>query len=139
MKEYNKVLDAQEKLRQEEKERRVARQKQLMEKMKETVLAQQEAKGQEDEIRAARQKEEADLRALEIAVNKQEKLEAMRSETRDYLLKQMQDKTDKRQQALELKKLQVYDKHNRLSFLLEVLRSIYKWTHPYFIKLMIMI
>ncbi|CAD7926755.1 unnamed protein product [Amoebophrya sp. A120] len=106
MKEYAKLLERQEAARKEEQQARADRQKSLMDKMKNTVMAQAAAKGQEDEIRAAKQKEEADLRALEMAVNKQMKLEAMRAETRDYLLKQMQIKNERKQQSLELKKLQ---------------------------------
>lgn len=82
------------------------KQKKLLEKMKQTVMAQAEAKGQEDEIRAAKQKEEADLRALEASLLKQKKLEELRHSNRDYILKQMQSKTERKQQALELKKLQ---------------------------------
>ena len=43
---------------------------------------------------------------LEATVNKQEQLSRLRHDTRDYLLKQMQDKADRKAQALELKKLQ---------------------------------
>ncbi|CAD7938961.1 unnamed protein product [Amoebophrya sp. A25] len=106
MKEYQALLEKQEKARLAEKEARAGRQKELMDRMKDTVMAQAQAKGQEDDIRAAKQKEEADLRALEIAVNKQQKLEAMRAETRDYLLKQIAVKNDMKQQSLELKKMQ---------------------------------
>merc|ERR1711861_72970 len=77
-----------------------------MDRMQATVGAQAAAKGAEDEIRAAKQKEEADIRTLELEVNKQRKLKQMREENRDYLLKQMQAKADKKTQALELKKMQ---------------------------------
>lgn len=58
MKEYNKLMDKQAKEREAEKEARVARQKLLMEKMANTVMAQAESKGKEDEERALAQKEE---------------------------------------------------------------------------------
>merc|ERR1712164_57190 len=101
MKDYNKVLDRQAKEREAEKQARVDRQKKLMDKMQATVFAQAATKGAEDEIRAAKQKEEADIRTLELEVNKQRKLKQMREENRDYLLKQMQAKADKKTQALE--------------------------------------
>jgi len=106
MKDYNKLMDKQAKEREAEKQARVDRQKALMDKMQATVGAQAAAKGAEDEIRAAKQKEEADIRTLELEVNKQRKLKQMREENRDYLLKQMQAKADKKTQALELKKMQ---------------------------------
>lgn len=106
MKDYNKLMDKQAKEREAEKQARVDRQKTLMDKMQATVGAQAAAKGAEDEIRAAKQKEEADIRTLELEVNKQRKLKQMREENRDYLLKQMQAKADKKTQALELKKMQ---------------------------------
>lgn len=106
MKDYNKLMDKQAKEREAEKQARVDRQKKLMDKMQATVGAQAAAKGAEDEIRAAKQKEEADIRTLELEVNKQRKLKQMREENRDYLLKQMQAKADKKTQALELKKMQ---------------------------------
>merc|ERR1712048_1039755 len=76
--------------------------------MKQTVHAQAEGKTKEDEARAAHQKEEADKRACEAALTKQLKLEALRADTIDYLRQQMQLKREKKQQALELKKVQAH-------------------------------
>merc|ERR1719199_668278 len=106
MKEYNRILDAQEQSRAAELEARMEKQRVLMEKMKENVVAQQQAKGDEDAMRAERQKAEADARALEMERNKHEKLQNMRAETQAFLFKQMAEKDDKKRQALELKQLQ---------------------------------
>merc|ERR1711937_809343 len=56
--------------------------------------------------RAAKQKEEADQRAIEMERNKEEKLKQMRHETQAFLFKQMAEKDEKKEQALELKRLQ---------------------------------
>merc|ERR1711904_439238 len=80
--------------------------KALMEKMKENVQKQQQKKGDEDARRAARQKEEADKRAIEMERNKEAKLKEMRHETQSFLFKQMFEKDEKKEQALELKRLQ---------------------------------
>merc|ERR1719199_2353365 len=106
MKEYNRILDAQEQARAAELEARMEKQRVLMEKMKENVVAQQQAKGDEDAMRAERQKAEADARALEMERNKQEKLHSMRADTQAFLFKQMAEKDDKKRQTLELKRLQ---------------------------------
>jgi len=106
MKQQNKLMEEQDKAKAAEKEARMARQKALMERMKKTVMAQAQAKGQEDEIRAAKQKEEADLRAMENALIKQTKLKELRCDIRDYQLTQIAIKSENKQSALELKKLQ---------------------------------
>merc|ERR1711904_690721 len=85
---------------------RMDKQKALMEKMKENVQKQQKKKGDEDARRAAKQKEEADARAIEMERNKEEKLKQMRHETQNFLFKQMAEKDEKKEQALELKRLQ---------------------------------
>merc|ERR1712182_169251 len=82
------------------------KQKALMEKMKDNVIKQQQKKGDEDYRRAAKQKEEADLRAIEMERNKEAKLKEMRYETQNFLFKQMAEKDEKKEQALELKRLQ---------------------------------
>merc|ERR1712188_291153 len=102
MKEYNRILDQQEEMRAQELQARMDKQKALMEKMKENVIKQQQAKGDEDALRAERQKREADARALEMDRNKKEKLQSMRGETQAFLFKQMAEKDEKKQQALEL-------------------------------------
>merc|ERR1719327_2610848 len=106
MKEYNRILDQQEEMRAQELQARMDKQKSLMEKMKENVQKQQKAKGDEDARRAAKQKEEADARAIEMERNKEEKLKQMRHETQAFLFKQMAEKDEKKEQALELKRLQ---------------------------------
>merc|ERR1719217_1453240 len=106
MKEYNRILDQQEEMRAQELQARMDKQKALMEKMKENVQKQQKAKGDEDARRAAKQKEEADARAIEMERNKEERLKQMRHETHNFLFKQMAEKDEKKEQALELKRLQ---------------------------------
>merc|ERR1712093_947286 len=106
LKEYNRVLDQQEEARAMELQERMDKQKRLMERMKENVIKQQQAKGDEDALRAERQKAEADARAVEMDRNKKEKLKSMRGETQAFLFKQMAEKDEKKQQALELKRLQ---------------------------------
>lgn len=106
MREYNRILDMQEAQRATEIEGRLTRQKELMEKMKQNIVAQQEAKGNEDANRAARQREEADTRAVEMERNKAEKLHQMRLETQDFLFAQMEEKEARKMHAVELKRLQ---------------------------------
>merc|ERR1711959_520274 len=106
MKEYNRILDQQEEMRAQELQARMDKQKALMEKMKENVQKQQQKKGDEDARRAAKQKEEADARAIEMERNKEAKLKEMRYETQNFLFKQMAEKDEKKEQALELKRLQ---------------------------------
>jgi len=106
MKEYNRILDQQEEMRAQELQGRMDKQKALMEKMKENVQKQQKKKGDEDARRAAKQKEEADARAIEMERNKECKLKEMRHDTQSFLFKQMAEKDEKKEQAMELKRLQ---------------------------------
>merc|ERR1719327_398775 len=106
MAEYNRILDQQEEMRAQELQARMDKQKALMEKMKDNVQKQQQKKGDEDARRAARQKEEADARAIEMERNKEAKLKEMRHDTQAFLFKQMAEKDEKKEQALELKRLQ---------------------------------
>merc|ERR1711959_861267 len=106
MKEYNRILDQQEEMRAQELQARMDKQKALMEKMKENVQKQQAKKGDEDARRAMKQKEEADARAIEMERNKEAKLKGMRYDTQAFLFKQMAEKDEKKEQALELKRLQ---------------------------------
>merc|ERR1712139_310865 len=106
MKEYNRILAQQEEMRAQELQARMDKQKALMEKMKDNVQKQQQKKGDEDARRAAKQKEEADARAIEMERNKEAKLKEMRHETQAFLFKQMAEKDEKKEQALELKRLQ---------------------------------
>merc|ERR1711937_93644 len=106
MKEYNRILDQQEEMRAQELQARMDKQKALMEKMKENVQKQQAKKGDEDARRAAKQKEEADQRAIEMERNKEAKLKEMRHDTQSFLFKQMSEKDERKEQALELKRLQ---------------------------------
>merc|ERR1711924_16123 len=79
-------------MRAQELQARMDKQKALMEKMKENVQKQQ--------------KEEGDQRAIEMERNKEAKLREMRHETQAFLFKQMAEKDEKKEQALELKRLQ---------------------------------
>jgi len=106
MKEYNRILDQQEEMRAQELQARMDKQKALMEKMKENVQKQQKKKGDEDARRADKQKQEADQRAIEMERNKEAKLKEMRHDTQSFLFKQMAEKDEKKEQALELKRLQ---------------------------------
>merc|ERR1711966_7180 len=108
MREYNKILDQQEAERAEKLEQRIARQKMLMDKMKETVQKQQSGANAEDARRALKQKEEADARAIEMERNKEAKLRQMRLETQDFLFAQMDEKEGRKEQAYELKRLQAH-------------------------------
>lgn len=106
MREYNRILDAQDAKRAAELDARLNRQKDLMERMKESVVAVQGAKEEEDARRAERQKQEADTRALELETQKKAKLAQMRLETQDFLFQQMLEKEDRKEAAFELKRLQ---------------------------------
>merc|ERR1719161_1002580 len=59
IREYNKVLDAQDELRQKEVQKRREKQVELAEKMKEIVAQAKVSSGNEDQILASKQKEEA--------------------------------------------------------------------------------
>ncbi|KAF4669892.1 hypothetical protein FOL47_002323 [Perkinsus chesapeaki] len=106
MAEYNRILDAQEKARKDELEARVARQKALMEAMKETVVKEQNAKANEMLERADKQQAEANARAEERDRLKEERLRDMRHQTQDYLFQQMAEKESRKKHAQMLKDLQ---------------------------------
>jgi len=103
---YTKLLLEQEEEKKRELERRNARQKELMEKMKSTVAKAAASKGAEDERRANAQRQEKEDLALENEQNKVAKLKKMREETRDYVLMQMAIKHGRRQEHAEVKDAQ---------------------------------
>jgi hypothetical protein len=106
MREYNRILDAQEAARAAELDARVTRQKELMEKMKESVFDVQGAKDKADALRAEQQKQASDAKAESDANAKAEKLKQLRLDTQDFLFRQMLEKEDRKEQAYELKRLQ---------------------------------
>merc|ERR1719160_2363446 len=99
MAEYNKKVEEEERKRAREMEEREARQKHLMDRMQNSVLAQQESKADEDANRARQQRLEADKRALELERNKEAKLREMAQFTQKFLLQQMAEKKEKKMTA----------------------------------------
>merc|ERR1719199_1573110 len=85
MKEYNRILDAQEQSRAAELEARMEKQRVLMEKMKENVVAQQQAKGDEDAMRAERQKAEKDDKKRQALELKRLQASILEADTAEYM------------------------------------------------------
>lgn len=108
MREYNKILDAQEEERSNELQNRMGKQKALMEQMQANVAQVQQAKGDDDERRVRAQQEEGDRCAFEAEMNKQSRLKQMKQETQAFLFKQMAEKDDRKNNDLELKGLQAH-------------------------------
>jgi len=106
MREYNRILDAQEEERASEMQNRMGKQKALMEQMQANVAQVQQAKGDDDERRVRAQQEEADRCAFEAEMNKQSRLKQMKQETQAFLFRQMAEKDDRKNNDLELKGLQ---------------------------------
>merc|ERR1719262_2051516 len=106
MKEYNKMLDAQDEAKKKEAEVRREKQVQLAEKMKVIVAQQNASKGDLDQQLASRQKEEADSRAMAAIQYKEDRLREMRMQNQAFLFQQMAEKEERKQNEKDLKKLQ---------------------------------
>ncbi|CAD7925657.1 unnamed protein product [Amoebophrya sp. A25] len=103
---YTKLLQQQEEEKKQLLAARNARQKELMEKMKQTVAKAAADRGAEDERRANAQRKEKEDLMTELEANKVEKLKKMREDTRDYVLLQMAEKNAKKIKHLEVKAAQ---------------------------------
>jgi len=74
LQEFNRLLDKNEEERAAELEARLAKQKDLMEKMKADMAKKDQQSGDEDAMRARKQQEEADARYDEMETKKQARL-----------------------------------------------------------------
>lgn len=106
MREYNRVLDAQEAQRAAEMEARVQRQAMLMKKLQVSVLDVEKAAGDNDEQRATAQQEEQDRHFFEAESLKQRRLRELRFENQSYLKKQMDEKEGRRQEERDIQGIQ---------------------------------
>merc|ERR1719262_1476873 len=106
MKEYNKMLDAQDEAKKKEAEVRREKQVQLAEKMKVIVAQQNASKGDLDQQLASRQKEEADARAVAAIQYKEDRLREMRMQNQAFLFQQMAEKEERKKNEKDLKRLQ---------------------------------
>jgi hypothetical protein len=106
MKEYNKMLDAQDDRKKVEAAQRREKQVELAEKMKVIVAQQNASKGDLDQQLATRQKEEADARAVACIQYKEDRLREMRMQNQAFLFQQMAEKEERKQNEKDLKKLQ---------------------------------
>lgn len=106
MKEYNKMLDAQDAAKKKEVEVRRVKQVQLAEKMKVIVAQQNASKGDLDQQIATMQKEEADGRAIAALQFKEDRLKEMRMQNQAFLFQQMAEKEERKKEEKELKMLQ---------------------------------
>merc|ERR1719254_331654 len=97
MREYNRILDEQEEQRQEELAQRLARQGELMQKLQANVAAVQKGAGDNDAQRALAQQEEMDRHFFEAEGLKQQRLKQLRYENQAYLMKQMEEKDEKKE------------------------------------------
>merc|ERR1712054_156655 len=103
---YNNLLDKQDEERAEELANRMERQKQLMDKMKESVAAASQQASDNDATRAAAQQEEMDRHYYEAEKAKQRRLKQMRYENKEYLFKQMDEKHSRKDDDKELGAIQ---------------------------------
>merc|ERR1711903_359163 len=102
----NRILDEQEEQRAEELSNRMARQKDLMDKLQANVQQQAKESGDNDAKRAAAQQEEMDTRYAEAERVKQGRLKQLRFETQAYLFKQMAEKDGRKNEEKELQNIQ---------------------------------
>merc|ERR1712151_40040 len=106
MREYNRILDEQEEQRAEELAARMARQKDLMEKLQENVAAQAKDAGDNDAKRANMQQAEMDRHYFEAEKTKMQRLKQMRLENQAYLLRQMGEKDGRKEEDRSLANIQ---------------------------------
>jgi len=106
MREYNRILDEQEQQRADELAARMARQKNLMEKLQANVAAQAKDAGDNDAQRANAQQAEMDRHYFEAEKTKQQRLKQMRLENQAYLLRQMGEKDGRKEEERTLANIQ---------------------------------
>lgn len=105
IREYNALIEKQEKERQTELDRRLERQRLLIRKMEENVLKTIQTKADDDNQRALMQQAERDARDIEIEKFKQANLSRMRQEMIDMLHSQMTEKHSRKREEAELRNL----------------------------------
>merc|ERR1712014_165784 len=103
---YNRILDEQEEQRAEELAARMARQKELMEKLQANVSAQAKDAGNNDAKRANLQQAEMDRHYFEAEKTKMQRLKQMRLENQAYLLRQMGEKDGRKEDERTLANIQ---------------------------------
>jgi hypothetical protein len=106
MREYNRILDEQEAQRAAELEARLAKQKDLMEKLQANVSAQAKDAGDNDAKRANAQQAEMDRHYFEAEHTKMTRLKQMRLENQNYLLRQMGEKDGRKDEEKMLSNIQ---------------------------------
>eukprot|EP00921_Rhytidocystis_pertsovi_P008113 GHVQ01013366.1.p1 GENE.GHVQ01013366.1~~GHVQ01013366.1.p1 ORF type:complete len:254 (-),score=54.67 GHVQ01013366.1:586-1347(-) len=103
----NEAVEAQREAQKEaEMNSRLMRQKQLMDRMADTVVKITDQKDEIAATRAQRQQEVASAKQLERESKKAQELKKMREETRDFLFKQMAEKSERKIAESESKRRQ---------------------------------
>ena len=105
IREYNALIEHQEKERQAELDRRLERQKLLIRKMEENVMKTIQAQADDDNQRALMQQAEREARDLEIEKFKQHNLARMRQEMITTLHEQMKEKDNRKREDADLRDL----------------------------------
>merc|ERR1712014_16194 len=103
---YNRILDEQEEQRAEELSNRMARQKELMDKLQANVMGQAKDAGNNDAKRANMQQAEMDRHYFEAEKTKMQRLKQMRLENQAYLLRQMGEKDGRKEEERTLANIQ---------------------------------
>jgi len=106
MREYNRILDEQEEQRAEELANRMARQKELMDKLQANVVAQAKDAGDNDAKRANLQQAEMDRHYFEAEKTKMQRLKQMRLENQAYIMRQMGEKDGRKEEERTLANIQ---------------------------------
>jgi len=106
MREYNRLLDEQEAQRFAELNARVTKQKEIADRMEQTVIKAQKAKGDDEALRYMRQQMEADAKSEEKQLRAAAEKASWERATQQFLREQMEEKREKKRLAGEQKRLQ---------------------------------
>merc|ERR1712151_1090705 len=131
MREYNRILDEQEEQRAEELSNRMARQKELMDKLQENVAAQAKDAGDNDAKRANLQQAEMDRHYFEAEKTKMQRLKQMRLENQAYLMRQMGEKDGRKEEERTLANIQaqILEEYNEIERQKAIERRIRNFEH----------
>jgi hypothetical protein len=105
LQEYHRLLEKQDRERQDDLRKRVERQKSLIKKMEEKVMQTIQEKSYDDNVRAEKQQAEIDARAIEITRYKAQRLAEAREDLVSNLKKQMDEKINRLREEEEMRRL----------------------------------
>merc|ERR1719382_1120217 len=106
LKEYAEILDRAEAEKEAEMKARLERQSTLMKQLQDNVDGIKKGAGDNDAARALAQQEEMDRHFFEAEQVKQNRLQELRNENQDYLLRQIGEKDSRKNEELELQSIQ---------------------------------